>query len=115
MADKKVKKFTFKYVYPDNLRDYYVNGCWGGTTPRNEIYMHLYSERHPIPKEVVHDVKEDGTLSEKYSVSKGGEVVRLIQSTVVMDIGTAKSIKDWLDKFINLIEKKDENKEKKEG
>jgi hypothetical protein len=43
-------KITFKYVYPEDLCDLYVNGLFGGVTPRKEIYPHLYSERHPIPK-----------------------------------------------------------------
>lgn len=35
-------KFVYKYVYPEDLRDLYVNGAIGGFTLRGELYMHLF-------------------------------------------------------------------------
>jgi len=55
---KKINNVSFRYVYPDDLHDLYVNGLWGGVTPRNEIYVHFFSERHPIPKIVTHEVEK---------------------------------------------------------
>lgn len=97
------KKLQFKYVYPDDLRDFYVNGAWGGTTPRNEIYMHLYSERQAIPKNITYKVLNDKSLGEAEATS-GANVVRLIQSSVVMDANTAIALRDWLDKMIKAVE-----------
>jgi len=103
MAEKK-KKFTFKYVIPEHLRDCYVNGAWGGVTPRKEIHLHLYSERLPIPKEIIYDINKDGTIGKKEAQIKGGDMVRLIQSSVIMDVGAAVAIRDWLNRMIEAAE-----------
>ncbi len=115
MADNKKKqaKFKFKYVIPDHLQDCYVNGAWGGVTPRGEIHMHLYSERHPIPLEITHNVKKNGTLGKSREVVMGGDVVRLVQSSMVFDLKTAIAIRDWLSKMIEAFE--EQEKDKKEG
>lgn len=104
MAEKK-RKFTFKYVIPDHLRDCYVNGAWGGVTPRKDIHMHLYSERNTIPKESIHDINKDGTISKNEVQVKGGDVVRLIQSSAIMDVATAVAIRNWLNKMIAAVER----------
>lgn len=90
-------KITFKYVYPEDLRDLYVNGLFGGVTPRNEIYTHFYSERHPIPQKVVHSIEKNGTLGPEEEIEKGGDVVRFVQASIIMDLQTAISFRDWLD------------------
>ncbi|MGV8057871.1 MAG: hypothetical protein AB2L12_07620 [Smithellaceae bacterium] len=115
MDDKK-HKITFKYVHPDNLRDLYANGIYGGVTPRGELYIHFYSERHPIPKKATHKIDDHGVLSTDGDVEIGGDVVRLVQSSVILDIGTAIALKDWLIEQINYAEtilKKDPVNEKK--
>jgi len=101
---EKQKTITFKYVYPEDLRDLYINGLFGGVTPRKEIYAHLYSERHPIPKKVVHYIDETGLLGSEVSAEKGGDVVRFIQSSIVMDLDTAISFRNWLDERIKYVE-----------
>jgi hypothetical protein len=103
MEDMK-KKITFKYVYPEDLRDLYVNGIFGGVTPRKEVYAHFYSERHPIPKKVVHSVEKNGTLGPEEGIELGGDVVRFIQASIVMDLQTAVAFRDWLNSRIKYIE-----------
>ena len=106
MAKKEEKKeFTFRYVYPSDLRDYYVNGAWGGVTPRREIHMHLFSERHPIPKSITHDVDDKGNLSKETKAEVGGDAVRLIQASVIMNQETAIAIRDWLSDKIKFTQK----------
>ena len=97
-------KITFKYVYPEDLRDLYVNGLFGGVTPRKEIYAHLYSERHPIPKRSVYNVEKDGTLGPVEEIEKGGDVVRFVQTSIIMDLETAISFRDWLNGRIEYIQ-----------
>lgn len=108
--DKEIehREITFKYVFPKDLRDYHVNGAWGGITPRNEIHMHFYSERHPIPKAIKYGIQDDGSLDEGETVLEG-DVIRLIQTSVVMDYSTAVAVRNWLTDKIEFIDKK--NKE----
>ena len=100
---KKRESLRIKYVYPDDLRDFYVNGAWGGTTPRNEIYMHLYSERQAIPKDITYKTMPDNSL-EEIGATSGANIVRLIQASIVMDAKTAIALRDWLDKMILAIQ-----------
>lgn len=106
------KTFTFKYIIPDDLRDYYINGAYGGVTPRNEISMHLFSERTPIPLSLTHTINKNDTLSKESKPEYGADVIRLVQSSVVMDVSTAIAIREWLDKKIKFIEGKKETEKK---
>lgn len=96
-------KITFKYVYPEDLRDLYINGLYGGVTPRGEIYIHFYSERHPIPKKATHNLDEQGVPSKEADMEIGGDVVRLVQASIALDISTAIAMRDWLNERINYI------------
>ncbi|MCF8083007.1 MAG: hypothetical protein K9M96_07925 [Deltaproteobacteria bacterium] len=99
MAEKK-KEFTFRYVYPDDLRDLYVNGAWGGLTPRKEVNLHFFSERHPIPKSITHAINDDNSVGETVSKELGGDAVRLVQASIVMNLKTAIAVRNWLDGVI---------------
>ena len=110
------KEFTFKYIIPDHIQDCYVNGAFGGVTPRNEISMHLFCERHPIPKNIKHTINSDGSLSEKILIEQGGDAVRIIQSSVIMDENTAIAVRDWLNgrlKHLESLREKDKKATKK--
>ncbi len=91
---------------------YYINGAYGGVTPRNEISMHLYSERLPIPLSLTHTINKDNTLSKNKKENLGADVIRLVQSSVVMDVSAAKAIREWLDSRIKFIEGKKESEKK---
>ena len=64
--------------------------------------MHLYCERSPIPLAVTHVVNKNGTLSKVSRQEYGADAIRFVQSSVIMDIGTAAAIRDWLDRNIKL-------------
>jgi len=76
-----------------------------GTTKKEFTFKyHLFCERHPIPKNIKHKIKADGTLSDEISTEIGGDVARIIQSSVIMDEGTAIAIRDWLNDRIKFLE-----------
>jgi len=108
MPDKaKKKKLAFKYVYPDNLRDLYVNGAWGGITGRKEVHIHFYSERPPIPKSVSHELNADSTLGKQIKEETGGDIVRLVQASIIMDFNTAVSIRNWLNRMMESLQEEE--------
>lgn len=108
MASKNKKEFTFKYVIPENLRDFWSNGIWGGVTPRGEINMHFFNERAAIPNSEVYEIGEDGKLKTPPKIDKGGDIVRMIQASITIDVKTAIKIKNWLDDKIKFIESQDD-------
>jgi len=108
------KELTFKYECPEDLRDLYVNGLYGGVTPRNELYIHFYSERHPIPKKATNKINEKGEVSEGSALELGGDVVRLVQASISMDVETASKFRDWLNEQIDFINTRNKEATKRE-
>jgi len=99
MSDKEsvADSLKFKYVIPDHLQDCYVNGLWGAITPRNEVAIHFFSERLPIPNNETYKLTNGNLSPTPIERKSGGDVVRLVQSSLIMDITTAISLKTWLD------------------
>ncbi len=97
------KKVKYKYVIPDHISDCHISGVWGGLVQNGQLHMHLFNERPPIPNHVTVEVDKDG-LATEVSVDAGGDIVRLIQASAVMDMHTAIAIRDWLDRMINKFE-----------
>lgn len=117
MPKKKKKtdtiQFKYKYVIPENLRDLYVNGLFGGITPRNEVHIHFYNERHPIPNWISCKVDNQGIIGKVVDHDIGGDAVRMVQASIVMDFSTAIAMRDWLNDRIAYLEKNlQKNKEK---
>ncbi|MBP8981087.1 MAG: hypothetical protein KBG09_07590 [Syntrophobacterales bacterium] len=108
MSDR--KQIKFKYVIPDDYRDYHASGVWGGVTPHGEVHIHFFSERHAIPKTEIFEASQDNPHGTLIARDIGGDIVRVMQACVVVDMDTAISFRDWL---INLIDKTPLFREKK--
>lgn len=100
-------EITFRYIFEDSYNPSYANGVFGGISPSGEIVINFTHERHPIPIEIVHELNENGTV--------GGEVrrspedynrimIRYIVNGVAINLNTAKTLKDWLEKQIQSLE-----------
>jgi hypothetical protein len=113
MSEQEARKLTFKYVFPEGLKDLYINGVYGGLTFDNKITMHLFSERLPIPKEETHRITPEGTLGDKIEVKTGGDAIRLIQCSAIMEPTTAQVLINWLQEKLDFLskEKSDKNTE----
>jgi len=88
--------FTFKYIFPADLRELHVNGAYGGLAPDGTIRMDLFSERQAIPNSEKRVVKSDKTLGEVIEEDKKYQVVRIVQACIVFNATTAKSFVNWL-------------------
>ena len=97
-------KFTIKYIIPDDLRDLHVDGSYVSYTPDKKINLHFFSERRPIPQTTVHAMDENGILLKNPETTLGCDIVRSIQTSVAMDLQTAKIVKDLLNDTINNLE-----------
>ena len=78
----------------------------------------MYCERGPIPTSITHPIEKNGQilLDKEISREVGGDAVRLVQASVIMDVATAVAIRDWLDGRIKFIEKlKLKETDKKKG
>jgi hypothetical protein len=101
-------ELSFHLIKGNFFRVIHVDGAFGGITPRLDIRMAIFNERHPIPKVMVHHVTPEGGLGEEITerrVTKEG-VVREVEADLIMDYGTAKAIHEWLGKKIEAIEER---------
>lgn len=92
------------YIKTEGYRSYHVDGLFGGLTPNGLLYMELFLERAATPQIVKHKVAPDGTLGDELErIGKKG-VIREIEAGLIMHIGAAKIIRDWLDVRIKELE-----------
>ena len=101
-----LKEVEFHYLKSTHFRTIHADGAIGSITPGRYIHMAIYSERQPIPKETVQEVKMDGTLGnviqEKTIALEG--IVREMEIGVLMSVATAKSVAVWLQEKIQQVE-----------
>jgi hypothetical protein len=98
MADSP-PKVTFHYIKAPYYVEAPVHGAYGGINTANGLlYMAVYSERSPIPQEVIVNAPQDGGLVDFHAAEKRGKdgVIRVVSSVMHFDINTAMSLHKWL-------------------
>jgi hypothetical protein len=101
------REIRFKFVYPDDYNPVFANGVWGGVTPKGELNMNFFLERHPVPKSVYHGLNEDGTMGQETRRDPEKRMyIRYLVAGVVMNYGEAKSFHAWLTSKLEEIETK---------
>lgn len=105
------KQIRFHYLKSNYFRVVHIDGAIGGVTPEGYIHASMYSERLAIPREQSFAIDENGALGElKDTLTRDG-VVREMEIDAIMNIESAKSLRDWLTSNIERAEKR--NKEMK--
>jgi hypothetical protein len=99
------KKLQFHFIKSNHYRVIHVDGAHGGLTPRGQIFIALYSERVPIPEMIVHGVAENRLTGELLAERKSKRgIVREVEAGVVMDLGAAQALHEWLGKKVAELE-----------
>jgi hypothetical protein len=98
-------QISFEYVSPPGYVPKYVNGAFGGVSPKNEIVINFYLEAIKLPSEETYELDEKaGSL--KLSESTPPELVRNVQTGVILDVDTAKNVLTWLTEKIKVAEER---------
>ena len=98
---------AFHYIKSNFFRVVHADGAHGGITPRGLVEMNFFSERHPIPKKVVHTLLPTGQMGPEVReerVERDGPV-REVDVGVIMDLAAAKSLHAWLAEKIEVLTK----------
>lgn len=106
MSQKK-PEITFKYIYNYGYNPTYVNGAQGGFSPRGEIVVHFYLERHPLPEKITHEITMEGGIGRESAVEPedlGQSMVRFIDTGVVMSYENARVFHGWLGEKLKELE-----------
>lgn len=98
------EKFDFHYIKSNGFRVVHADGVWGGPNLRGYITMSFFSERHPIPRRLTHEVKSDGTFGQEIGREIRGGTIREVEVEVMVDLSMAKSLNSWLAEKIKILE-----------
>jgi hypothetical protein len=100
-----MQSIDIHYIKIPSYRTFCTSGAFGGITPKGQIYMELFVERAATPQVVTHQINDNGSLGKELKRQGKVGVVREIECGIVFDIGTAKSMKRWLEDKINEYDK----------
>jgi len=85
----------FIYVPPNDQEKHFINGVYGGLTPRGEIICNFFFEYKEVPDSEEYIVKNSQLEVVKPTVQEP-EFVREIKSVLVMNSVQAREIAEWL-------------------
>jgi len=97
------KKKTINFIYQKNnyYKNYHVDGVVGSLTPKGLINLNFFVERNPIPTQITFEINKDNTLGKEIDRKSKIGVIREINTGIVIDLQTAKSIVEWLNAKID--------------
>jgi len=106
LEEHSMKTIKFKYKFRDDYNPVYVNGAYGGITPKGEIIANFFLERHAIPKKETLNIEEDND-TKRVEFEPGDlhdSLVRYVETGIVMNVDTAREIITWLQDKLQMID-----------
>ena len=104
MAENIPNSVAFHYIKSKSFRVVHCDGVWGGPTPRGYMAISFYSERHPIPRILTHEVTREGVVGSESGRDIRDGIVREVEVEVVMDLQMARDVVKWLQEHIATLE-----------
>lgn len=95
----------FHYIKSNSFRVVHADGVYGGPTPRGYIVLNFYSERVPIPQKITQEITSAGQLGGEIDQMGKGGIVREVEVGVTIDVPHAKSLIQWLQEKVDVMEK----------
>ncbi len=104
------RSVTFHYIKSNHFRAIHSDGGIGGLTPSGLIHLSIYNERPALPQQAVHKIDNNGHVSDSPEkvVTKNG-IVREVEADILMNLQTARGLRDWLSLNIDALEKQIES------
>lgn len=109
-AKETPSELPLHYIKSNFHRVIHADGIYGGGTPTlGNIVMHLFSHRIPWPEKAFNDAFGREIVEKR--ISKPG-IENEIEVSVIMDLNTARLMRQWLDSTIRNSEAQLANREK---
>ncbi|RJR20567.1 MAG: hypothetical protein C4582_09015 [Desulfobacteraceae bacterium] len=99
----------FKYIFSKDYNPKYVNGAYGGVTPKGEITINFYFERQGLPTSQEYEITNDGRFSNEIKTEPEDlqkSMIRFVDTGVILNLTTAKAIISWLSAKVEFLEEK---------
>lgn len=111
MNKEQPPKVRIEYVRGNLFRVVHVDGAFGGTTPRLQLFIDFYSERFPIPRVLVYEASPEGAPLREIVEERESEegIVRESEVGLVLDLPVAKVFSEWLNEKVAELERVREN------
>ena len=97
-------KIKGKFKYDDNQKIKFVNGAFGGLTPKGEIEINFYFEDNSLPEKYDVIVSDKGKIENMVINEPEDIFTRYVENGAIMTLDVAKSIYDWLGENIKMAE-----------
>ena len=97
----------FIYQKGRHHRTFHSDGAWAGITPQMEVQFSFFNDLKPMPNEVTHAVRKDGTVGQEISrVHQPLDIIRETDVTVVMNVAVMRNVINLLTRMVEQIEAK---------
>ena len=93
---------AFDYIKSSDFRTVWVDGVYGGGTPRGLIHIAAYTERLAIPRRQVFEITQGGEQTGQLGAEvpdkqvSRGSVVRDLSVDLLMSVDVAEGLASWL-------------------
>jgi hypothetical protein len=110
MSEATPEKIRIEYQKSHSFRVVHVDGAYGGTSPRLQLFIAFYSERFPIPKVLTYEISPSGTPGEEITEERETKegIIREVEVGVLLDLQAAKAFASWLNEHVAELEKRRE-------
>ncbi len=98
-----MNKTEIEFKYDDDFKPKYINGAVGNISNKGEFIMDLYYESLSKPDSSTLEILDEGNIQE--TINYNNKIIRKVETSVIMDINTAKEICNWLQGLIKEFEK----------
>lgn len=99
-----LSSIRYTFIKSPFFRTIFMNGAWGGVTPRGQLQMSIYTEHHPFPEFTINEVSPEGILGAETDRSQIEGYTREIEVNVIMNLREAVSLRNWLNTRIEQME-----------
>ena len=93
------------YTKSNACRVVHADGAYGGVTPTLNIYMALYSQHNATPTATTLRFDRATKVAAEEIHAPSHQMVREIESEVIMSLGTARALRDWLTGRLDVADK----------
>jgi len=96
MAESTPSSVKFYYRKGKFFKVIHVDGVIGGPTPERAVFVALYNQRSPIPKEIEQALSPDGSLGPEISRRGKDGIFREVEVGIVLTPKAAEEIGKFL-------------------
>ncbi len=106
-------RMEFKYTKSPDYRLKYVNGAFGGPSPKGEIKIDFFIDHMEAPDLLVHAITPSGQIGEEIERKPARRpITRELQVGIIINLNDAKSVHEWLGRHIRILEEQIKEKKK---